>query len=248
MEATAIIDNPHYANSTRAVRCGVLRNLLRWLWEEHGAEKLDRYVSKHPAIRPRNTKATRAEIDSLLAAASPALRLWILLCSDLAIRSGTAMGISPEHYDQERKALTFTSKKGSRVTLPVTGAVAEILDSCNLASSVPFISQVRDNTRRRTGPNRTRQVMNSSNLRSEFRELRKSLGIERKLVLHDLRRTSAVRLYQRTHNVRLVQTLLGHVSLASTIWYLDNELEPVELEELEAIKLPFLVKRKEQIA
>jgi len=244
MEASAILDTPHHATTTRAAQCGTLRNILRWLWEEYGAQKLDRYVTKHPAIRPRNIKATRAEIDLLLSAASPAMRLWILLCSDLAIRSGTAVRISPEHYDAERHELTFSSKKGSKVSLPITKELVEIFDSCNLCCSIPFMTQIRERTRRKAGARPLGRVLDTNPLRHEFKLLRQKVGIERKLVLHDLRRTAAVRLYQFTRNTRLVQTLLGHSSLSSTIWYLDNDLEPVEVLDLETIKKPFLLRNR----
>ena len=248
IEASAILDSPRHAPTTRAAQCGTLRNILRWLWEEHGAQKLDRHVKTHPAIRPRNVKATRAEIDLLLSAASPTIHLWILLCSDLAIRSGTAVRISPEHYDPERHELTFTSKKGSKVSLPVTAAITAIFDACNLCCSTPFITQVREKTRRKSGAKPLNRVLDTGPLRHEFKMLRQRVGIERQIVLHDLRRTAAVRLYQHTRNVRLVQSLLGHAGLPSTIWYLDNDLEPVELLDLETIKKPFLVQPKEKTA
>jgi integrase len=248
MEASAILDSPNHAPTTRAAQCGTLRNLLRWLWEECGAPKLDRHVKTHPAIRPRNVKATRAEIDLLLSQANPTIRLWILLCSDLAIRSGTAVQISPEHYDQERRELTFTSKKDSKVSLPVTEELAAIFDSCNLCCSIPFMTQIRERTRRKSGAHPLGRILDTGPLRHEFKMLRQKVGIERKLVLHDLRRTAAVRLYRLTRNIRLVQSFLGHAGLPSTIWYLDNDLEPVEVLDLEAIKKPFIVPRTEKIA
>ena len=65
---------------------------------------------------------------------------------------------------------------------------------------------------------------------------------------HDLRRTTAVTYYKLTRNLRKVQTLLGHSSLQATIWYLDNDLEDVDLADLEAIKKPFIAWRKDKTA
>lgn len=248
MEASEYLDRRDHAETTRAAQCGTLRQLLRSLREDYNAPKLDNVVTRHAGIRPRNVKATRDEIDALLAAASPCLHLWILLCSDAAIRSGTAVKIAPEHYDRQRRELTFLSKKGSKVNIPVTDELAETLETCNLHSRVPFMTQIKDRTRRKAGAVRHGDVLDAGPLRHEFKLLRESLGITRKLVLHDLRRTAAVNLYRNTRNVRLVQTLLGHRSLPSTIWYLDNDLEPIERSELEAIKHPYIAWRKERTA
>ena len=82
----------------------------------------------------------------------------------------------------------------------------------------------------------------------QFKQLRIALGITRRIVPHDLRRTTAVAMLRATGDVRKVQALLGHRSLQATIWYLDHDLEPVDLETLEAIRLPFIVQRKEKTA
>jgi integrase len=79
-----------------------------------------------------------------------------------------------------------------------------------------------------------------------YRRLLKTVGIKRKLTPHDFRRTTAVHLYEQTHDARDVQALLGHRSLGSTIWYLDHDLRPVNRNTLELIKLP--TKRKEKVA
>jgi hypothetical protein len=67
-------------------------------------------ISKHPGLRPRNVTMTQQEIDSILAAAPDDIRLWLLLCSDLAMRSGTASRIGPTNYDPRRRELRFTTK------------------------------------------------------------------------------------------------------------------------------------------
>jgi hypothetical protein len=82
-----------------------LRRILRFLWQEHGAPKLDDYVPRHPAARPRSVVATDEEVENLLAHAKPSLKLWLLLCSDLALRSGTAAQARPAHYDAARRRL-----------------------------------------------------------------------------------------------------------------------------------------------
>lgn len=74
-------------------------------------------------------------------------------------------------------------------------------------------------------------------LQGAFVRLRKSLGITRKLTPHDLRRTTARNVYDKTKDLRLVQALLGHSDLNSTLWYLQDNLVNVEVSALELAKL-----------
>lgn len=236
-----------YAQVTRVVRCNTLRRMLRFLWEVEGAPKLDDHVPHLGSIRPRSVTATRGQIDTLLDAATPTLRLFLLLCSDLAIRSGTAVLISPHHYDPHSRTLRFKTKYDEKVCLPVTDELAAILDACDLHSSIPFLTQLRK-AERRPGHQQESDVMNPRHLRKEMKKLRLSLGIEKRIIPHDLRRTTAVALYKRTRDIRKAQALLGHHNLQSTFWYLDHDLEDVDVADLEAIKRPFIVKPKEKSA
>jgi integrase len=232
--------------STRFNRAGALKRTLAWLWEEHGSPNLTRTVPHLTKPRPRDQMATTGQASALIDAAREDLRLFILFCSDLAMRSGTAVKIGPEHYDTQSQTLRFTTKKDARVCLPVTREIATLIATCTDGSGDPFITQIR----RRLNPARMRQQTNAwvsaTRLRTEMKELRLSLGIETRITPHDLRRTTAVRLYKYTHDLRKVQSLLGHRSMQCTIWYLDHELEEVDSADLAAIKKPFIAWRKEQ--
>jgi len=199
-------------------------------------------------VRPRNITAERDEIERLVSSAPPHLRLWILLCSDLAIRSGTAATIGPSHYYAQTGELRFTTKHGAKLMLPVTGAVRALIEQCNLQIDQPFTCQLWP---RRNGkpfaPNPASGRL-AAPLRQAFRKLCIAQGITRRIVPHDLRRTTAVAMLRHTHDVRDVQAILGHRSLQSTIWYLDHDLQPVQRVNLEAIKRPFLVPPKEKTA
>lgn len=219
------------------------------LWEHYGALKLDGEVPRVGSIRPRSVTASREQIDTLLAAASKTLRLMLLFCSDLAIRSGTAVRLSPEHYNSCTRELRFSTKYDEKVALPVTEELAAIIESCDLDSDLPFITQIRRHEEPRAASRMTSTIVDPRRLRKELRDLRKKLGIEKRIVFHDLRRTTAVSLYKRTKDIRKAQALLGHHVLQSTFWYLDHDLEEIDVADLEAIKRPFLVPpRKEQSA
>lgn len=219
--------------------------MLRWLWEEHGAPKLDSYVPKLTGMRPRNVTADRETIDRILAAARPDMRLWLLLCSDLGIRSGTALKIAPENYNPHAGTLSFTTKKAAALTLPVTKAVAELIEECDLDNPLPFVTQLRLRIVGNMGRPRKNATVNSHNMRNEYTALRRSLGITKRITPHDLRRTTAVRIYKRTRDLHIVQSFLGHRNMQATIWYLDHDLQPIDRSILEDAKKPFIAWRKE---
>ena len=222
--------------------------LLSWLTKHYGAADLTDLISKHPGLRPRNVTATDAEKDMLFAAAPQHIRLWLLLCSDLAIRSGTASRLGPSNYNPVTQELRFTTKLGERLTLPVTREIADYLASCDLNDPEPFVRQVHKRDLR-YGPGSLSPKANYHHtLGIAFMRLRKSVGITRKLTPHDFRRTTAVALYEHTHDARDVQALLGHRTLASTIWYLDHDLLPVQRNNLELIKRPHTAGSEKQSA
>jgi integrase len=217
-------------------RANALRRILRWLWEHHGSPKLDQHVRRYPGLRPRNVTARDDERAALLAAAPAHLRLFLLLCSDLAIRSGTACRLGPEHYDPRRGLLSFSTKYGAKLTLPATAEIEELLTRCSMQDPTPFVRQLwfqsphAHNLKADAAPQTT--------LNRALRRLRLSLGITRKLTPHDFRRTTAVAMLEETGDVRDVQALLGHRSLQATIWYLDHDLRPVQRNTLELLKRP----------
>jgi integrase len=166
----------------------------------------------------------------------------------MGIRSGTALRIAPQHYSCHSGTLAFTTKKGAILTLPVTREVADLLDTCNQNDPLPFITQLRINAVARMGRPRKNATVNSHNMRQEFAKLRNSLGIAKRITLHDLRRTTAVAIYKRTRDLHIVQAFLGHRNMQATIWYLDHDLQTIERATLEDAKHPFIAWRKEHIA
>jgi integrase len=236
-----------YAHATRRQKANCLKSILRWLWEEHGAPKLDGLVTRHPGLRPRNVTASHEERERIMAAAPDYMRLLLILCSDLAIRSGTAGRIGPEHYDAERRTLRFKTKYGAHLTLPVTDAARELIESCDMHSRDSFVRQLQRRNHTHGAPPDP-DIHEPGPLDRQTRDLLRAAGITRRITPHDLRRTTAVAMLEHTHDVRDVQAILGHRSLQSTIWYLDHDLRPVSRQTLEAIKRPFLVSRKEKSA
>ncbi len=224
------------------------RCILRWLHEAHDAPTLSQHVRRYNSVRPRNVTLTHAELAALTSDPRPGFRLWLLLCSDLAIRSGSAMRLGPQNYDPDTGQLRFVTKHRSCVNLPATEEIRALLGTCDMHDPRPFVRQLwtrdRPANMRPIGPN----FELGQNIRATFRATCKAHGITRHVVPHDLRRTTAVAMLELTHDVRDVQALLGHRDLKATLWYLDHDLRPVSRANLEAIKRPFLVTPKEKTA
>lgn len=161
-----------------------------------------------------------------------------MLCSDLAIRSGTAAKIGPENYDAQRGTLTFTTKYGNAQVLPVTAELRTLLDTCKDPSR-SFVSQLQAPGMQRRNGGQIRR--NSPGI--AFRKLKEKLGLRRNLRPHDFRRTTVRRVYDQTHDLRLAQALLGHTDLAATAWYLQDSLTQVPADALELAKLNPLTER-----
>jgi integrase len=214
------------AHSTRFARSGALAYVVRLL-HDYGAERgIEKTIPKLGKPSPRNVTATNRERELILAASPPHLRCMLHLCSDLAIRSGTAEKLSPQYYDAAEGILTFRTKYSRSVTLPVSKPLRELFMLHDKESHVPYLEALNP-----------RGAQSQSAHRRMFERIRKRVGITRRLTYHDLRRTTAVHAYELTRDLRLVQALLGHKELAHTLYYLDHNSTPVRSEAIEAIRL-----------
>jgi len=232
---------------TKNLNAGSLRRILRWLWEEHGAPKLDHQVRRYPSIRPRSVTVERSLLDKALAVCPSHVRLWLLLCSDLALRAATAAAIGPEHYHATDGTIRFTTKKQAKLTLPLTAEIQTIFDTCDQNSRLSFVRQVWIKEHpyyyRRMDLSPLHMTMT---LRSQMHRSMAAAGITQRIRPHDLRRTAAIAMLDHTHDIRDVQALLGHRNLPSTLWYLDHDIRPISRTTLELLKRPH--ERKDRTA
>lgn len=207
------------------------------LARRYGAEEALRDDIVLPTVpRPRNVTASVAEINSMLRIASPALRCFILLCRDTAIRSGTAARLAPQNYERESGTLQFRSKHGSAVIVPVTSELRDLLDTCT--DERPFIDQLPRYRHWRSGRWAANRSTSHFDYTQAFQNARRDAGIKRRFTPHDLRRTQARAVYKTTNDMRLAQSLLGHHHLHSTMWYLQDATQEVSASMLELAKLP----------
>lgn len=133
--------------------------------------------------------------------------------------------------------MTFTTKYDEKQTLPVTAELAVLLGTAGLESNVPYVAQLPRGRSLNGKKLKPLGRMSVEALRNVLLTTRKQIGITHKLTAHDLRRTTAVAVYEQTKDLRVAQAVLGHADLTSTLWYLDHHLTPVDVAALELAKL-----------
>jgi integrase/recombinase XerD len=190
-----------------------LKALLRWIAATAHTEDLSGEVMQPRRPDPRETILTQAEAAAILSAAAPWLKTLLLLALDLGLRRSDAIRVAPVHYHAEKGHVTIRQRKtGRTVQLPVTQRLAAWLArSSPDTPETPFYLAYR------------REPLSARGLNSAWNAVKKRAGINRELWFHDLRRTAAVQLYERTHDLRAVEQFLGHHSLKSTCAYLEHK-------------------------
>ncbi len=213
-----------------------MRRYLR-LMTLHGADPmLVNVVPDVMASEPRQRLVSADERAAIMSQAPLDLRLHLLFCGDLGLRSGTSVRVAAEHWCKETGELRINGiKHGGAIVTPVTRELSDTLQMC--ARLHPFASALRYGDRAR--PKRTptaSAVPRWNRLDSKFRKICHRLGIEN-LRVHDFRRTLAERVYNATGgDLRAVQGALGHSRLSSSAHYLQRTAMRPNLELLERIK------------
>lgn len=206
--------------AARYCRIAGLKYVLRYLIDAGAPHAIMQAIPRIVPPRPRAITYTDEERRQLIEAAPPFMRCMILLCSDVALRSGTAMQVTPRHYDRDARTISIATKGGTHVTLPTTDALDLLFAFVGRAHlDTPFVEQLHGGKITQHG------------LQAAFAALSKSVGIRGK-TLHDLRRTTAVRVMAITRDLRVVQHLLGHRNLDSTLYYLDHDTQSLDRDTL----------------
>ena len=128
------------------------------------------------------------------------------------------MKAAPIHYNSQARTITLTQQKTQQpVSVPVSEALAEMLDHMPPGNAAtPFHLLLRD------------KPITPGGLDRAWQRLKKKAGVNPNLWLHDLRRTIAVSIYEVSKDLRVVEQMLGHQSLQSTIRYLEHR-DPAKL-------------------
>jgi len=203
-------------------RASALRGFCRWLDKLTATRRFSDCVPAMSQPDPRTLTITQDDVTTLAHAAPPWLRVVILSCYELGLRSGTAMRLCPEHWNREAHTVTIETKKARKTTQPVSPRLEELFESSEAEPGVPFwlahhgpdrLQETRGAARHKT----TNAVM----LSRAWNALKKKCGVDQRLWLHDLRRTLCVLTYEQSgKDLIAAQAALGHKNLATTLRYL----------------------------
>lgn len=160
--------------------------------------------------------ATPEEIAKLIASANAWMRALLIIAKTTAMRKSDCLALTANHITGD--TLTITQHKTSRkLTIP---ASPELLELIALAPGQDTTTPIVE---RYAG-----RPIGLTMFVKQWEKLRARTGVNPKLVLHSLRHTFAVMLYDRTHDVRVVQEMLGHADLNTTFHYLEHH-DPARL-------------------
>lgn len=174
---------------------------------------------------PREVTATPDELARLQVTACAWEKCLLAIIAGLGLRRAEAVNLCPANYDRETQTITYRTKGDQTNKLPVTDelrAFFELFGDETANPNTPLLELMR-------GKKTTLAVVNEA-----WRELRVRARVNPNLRMHDLRRTVAHRTYDETHDLRVVQRLLGHADLGTTLKYLRHH-DPDKLGNLSTL-------------
>lgn len=210
--------------ATAKRRFATLRGYFRWRAREKGADdplaawspKLKRPKRLPKALTKRDLEALMTRAESR-AQKNPKAKSTLLT---LMLLAGTGLRVS------ELCSLTMEDVSADGQTIRVAGKGARdrivYIANRDLAKQVQTLRTWRLARDRRTGCmflSSRNTPLTPAALRGQFNRLNASLGERRRLTPHMLRHTAATLLIEKGVDIRYVQRLLGHASIATTEIY-----------------------------
>jgi integrase len=169
---------------------------------------------------------TELEFEQVFQSAGGALQLAMLLARDAGLRHAAVWNITAANCNFEKRILTGKTKNAAMYLVPMTQRLYErLLFVCasSLNTEEPLLATF----------NRRRKKPGYGSVTNWLIEAKKRAGVTARWGFHDLRRTAARALYERTHDLRKVQRLLSHANMQQSCWYLGAsgiDLTPADLE------------------
>lgn len=155
------------------------------------------------------------------------LRLELLLARFCALRASTALTLKASDVDTQTWHIRRRTKAQMSISIPCGPRVREILRfAIHLAKPGQYLVNA-------LGGNGATLKQLYDNCNHNLLKIKRDLQIVGTWTMHDLRRTAARDLYNTTHDLRLVQALLGHANLAQSLWYLTDATHTLTADHLE---------------
>jgi site-specific recombinase XerD len=138
---------------------------------------------------------------------NPEHQALVALCGLAGLRISETLTIRASSIDIHIMVLTVRGKGDKTRTIPISPALWDVIEDSY------YKSLLRDN-------DSTFVKISNRSSRKVVTSLGRRAGIGRRVASHDLRATFATTVYENTKNLRIVQELLGHSSVAITETYL----------------------------
>lgn len=194
------------ASQTINHNVSVLSTLLKYAKQRDYITKLPHFSRKRPAphrvrwLSPDEEVKVFAAIDNaeyLIARKHrEEMKALTKILIDTGMRRGEVLGLTKDNMDGQWARL-WKTKTGKARSVPLTPEAKELLEK-----HVPF--QIKEHQVHRF-----------------WAKVREDIGLEKdeQFVLHTLRHTTATRMLKKTKNIAMVQKMLGHTNISTTLRY-----------------------------
>jgi integrase len=180
-------------------------------------------------VKPRETIVPDVEFEAVYRVAPPMTQLVMLLAREAGLRHAAILQFSASCCNFENRTIMGRTKGGASYNVPMTQRLYErLLFACagTRDSKVSLLAQYN----RRASRNPAYNTISSGLFKAK-----QAAGVTSAWGLHDLRRTAARALYERTRDIRKVQRFLSHSSPMQTWWYIGNVGIELTHEEIEVV-------------
>ena len=195
--------------------CNVIVSGLKFFYNETLEDK-----SKKLTIPPRKKQnklpqiLSVEEIEHLLnCAPNPKHRVLLMTAYSAGLRVSEIVALKPVHIEKDRKLIRVEQGKGNkdRYTLLSDRLLKELVKYWRMYKpGIWFFPQARDQTK----------PMDISSAQRIFYSVKKRSGITKCKGIHTLRHCFATHLLESGTDIRIIQMLMGHKALATTMKYL----------------------------
>lgn len=222
----AYVQQEPLASSTRALRLRAVKRLFNYLVDEailllDPTEGIQELYRKDALPRPI---LTQKEIDKLLSAPNTSLpqgirdRALLEVLYATGIRVGELEKVTIHHVDLPTQTLQVRHAKGGRPrAVPLGKTATKWLKE--------YLTQVRPRLSKRRPFERALFLVRGGHplLQTQIRNLmgqyKTQANLKKQVTPHVLRHTCATHLLQQGADIRMIQQLLGHICLDSTVIY-----------------------------
>jgi integrase len=177
-------------------------------------------------MKPRETTVPDVEFEAVFRVAPAMTQIVMLLAREGGLRHAAILNFSASCCDFEKRTIVGHTKGGASYNVPMTQRLYE-----RLLFVCARIRDARESVLAQFNRGGRNPAYNT--ISTGLFKAKRAAGITSPWGLHDLRRTAARALYERTRDIRKVQRFLSHSSPMQSWWYMGNAGIELTHEDLE---------------